>query len=140
MHLLWLLKLYRVQSNHQQKFCSQSIVQLNDLRLQKWYNRAVTRRSASHVDTEDALSGEGADKASKNPQQTPRRSRKKLNAETSEESTKVMASGVNREEKSAPKAPAENSKKVTRKDRKKGTNPLCYFTVFSYFSFQLALH
>ncbi|XP_008777340.2 fructokinase-like 2, chloroplastic [Phoenix dactylifera] len=110
-----------VQSNQQQRFSRQSMIQLNDLRLQKGYNRAVTKRSASQVDAEDALSGESADKASKNPQRTPRRSRKKLSEETSEESPEVMASSVNREEKCAPEAPAENSRKVTRKGRKKVT-------------------
>lgn len=115
------LPLLRVQSNYQKQFSKQSIVHLNDLRLQQWYIRAVSKKSASQVDAGDALDGEGAGKASKNSQKTLRRRRKKLSAETSEESPEVMTGSANREEKIAPEATVDNSKKVSRKGRKKVT-------------------
>jgi len=97
-----------------------SIIQLKNARLQKLYIQAVSKQNASQHDLEDVPSEEGAGKASKKTQRAPRRSRKKTNVEVPEENSAESITNLSKEEESTTATSAGDSKKVTRRGRKKG--------------------
>ncbi|XP_020268863.1 fructokinase-like 2, chloroplastic [Asparagus officinalis] len=99
---------------------STSVIRLKNLRLQKIYIQAVSKKSASRGNSEDASNEESASIAPKKTR-APRRSRKKSNVEISEETGAEIISSLEKEEESTATTSDEGPKKVTRRGRRKAT-------------------
>lgn len=114
-----MLEFYRGQSSCCSIIPTTSTIRLKTLRLQKIYIQAVSKKSASRDNSEDASNEESASIAPKKTR-APRRSRKKSNVEISEENSAEIIDSLEKEEKSTATTSDEGPKKVTRRGRRKG--------------------
>ncbi|XP_072956151.1 fructokinase-like 2, chloroplastic [Typha angustifolia] len=115
------LPLLRGQLHCRSNLSLPNMIYHNNLRLHNWYTGAASKKSASKIEVEDASDGETSVKDSKSGKRAPRRSRKKVASETPDESSKDTISLANKEEKNTELVSAEETKKVTRRGRKKAT-------------------
>ncbi|KAJ6835327.1 fructokinase-like 2, chloroplastic [Iris pallida] len=113
------LNLFRGQSNYRLGLSIANVSQVKGIRVQ--YIQAISKNNASEIDAKEVSNEESVDKASKKPQRAPRRSRKKITADSPEENSVPVVS-AKEEEISATVASTE-PKKVTRRGRKKATTP-----------------
>ncbi|XP_072987246.1 fructokinase-like 2, chloroplastic [Typha latifolia] len=115
------LPLLRGQLHCRSNLSLPNMIYHNNLRLHNWYTGAASKKSASKIEVEDASDGETSVKDSKSGKRAPRRSRKKVASEILDESSKDTISLANKEEKNTELVSAEETKKVTRRGRKKAT-------------------